>query len=652
MNRTNGSNLSYNNHPVFNYLHDVVFQLNNKNQITYINNAVLRYGYDPNQIVGKNILYFVSTADKKKLIKSLSGQETKNPAESSLILHLFTYESNQNYNKAKSLKIKPCFRLTLYKEILNKVHQESAILGIANDITEQKLVEDALQLSEEKFSVIFENSQDAILVLKNQKIQYCNHNALDLFKKKEEELLNKTLIDFSPKIQADGEPSLDKLRKKLHNAVNIAPQTFEWSLLKSNDQKGFIELTLKSVNWYDGSDILVIAKDITKRKHLEEELLQIQKMESIGSLAGGIAHDMNNILMAILGYTEIANYSIDKGNLIELRSCLDQVYTASIRAKELVYQILTISSKSKIQKQPIKLQTVLNEALNFLRSTVPCSIIIEREFCQNDVVICANMVQIYQIIMNLCINSVHAMDENKGIIKVKLENIYLEQGPHAKLIDLNPGEYALLSIKDNGHGIEKNVIDKIFEPFFTTKNKEKGTGLGLSVVYNIVRDYKGTIQVKSEKDKGCEFFIYLPKYDSKKVNEIKKSSLNPVSVRGKGRILFVDDEKAIVDLGKLVLENRGYFVRSFTDVNEVLCEFKNNPDFYDLAILDLVMPKISGLQLTEELRHIRPELKVIIITGNTNSFLLEKAKELQIKIIQKPFSIEEMHTMIQKYISQ
>jgi len=394
--------------------------------------------------------------------------------------------------------------------------------------------------------------------------------------------------------------------------------------------------------------------DITERKQmnkereqLEVQLQQSRKMEAIGTLAGGIAHDFNNILSAIFGYSEIALFSIpDKSRA---RDNIDQVLKAGYRARDLVKQILVFSRQGELEQKPIQIQYVVKEALKLLRASLPTTIEIQQNISTKPGSIMADLTKIHQVLMNLCTNALHAMQEDGGILEVGVQDVRLGVSESKKL-GLTPRGYVELSVKDTGCGMDRNTSERIFNPYFTTKEKDVGTGMGLAVVHGIVKEHGGAITVDSEPGKGSLFHVYFPKIVDEAKHE--ETTVSPMP-GGNERILLVDDEEQIINLGRILLQKLGYQVTTKTCPIEALDEFKPHPDDYDLVITDFTMPKMTGDRLAEELMAIRPDIPIILCTGFSERITEETAIDIGIKgFVMKPIVIRELSEIIRKVLDK
>ena len=389
---------------------------------------------------------------------------------------------------------------------------------------------------------------------------------------------------------------------------------------------------------------LISTTDLTERKKIEENLRKAQKMESIGTLAGGIAHDFNNILYPIIGFTEMSMQDLPKTH--EVQENLQDILDGAKRARDLIKQILLFARQEKQTLKPIILKPVVEEALKLLRSSISANIDIQSHFYDGKDYVLSDATEIHEIVMNLCINAYHSMEEDGGTLIVRLN----KQKPSSDL-NLPSGEYICLSVSDSGVGIPKEIIDKIFEPYLTTKELGKGSGLGLSVVHGIVTNYKGNISVESSPGKGSVFNIFLPVTIQSEKVEQKRIKDKPLD--GTENILFVDDEASIVKLAIRILERLGYTITGKTSCTEAFELFKEKPDTFDLVITDMAMPIMTGTELAKKILKIQPDMPIIICTGFSEKVDPETAKSIGIKeYIKKPILTEELTSKIRKVLDQ
>ena len=375
----------------------------------------------------------------------------------------------------------------------------------------------------------------------------------------------------------------------------------------------------------------------------EKQLQQVMKLQAIGTLAGGIAHDFNNILFPIVGYTELTMDDIPEDS--QARQNLEEILKAANRAKELVQQILTFSRQGCQERKPLKVQYLIKEAFKLLRATIPSSIEIDCDIDESCGPIKGDPTQVHQIIMNLCTNAYHAMQETGGKLAIKLKEIHVGYEQSMERVGMKVGRHIELTVKDTGHGMDMQVMDRIFEPYYTTKEQGKGTGLGLSVIHGIVKNHGGDITVTSQPGKGSTFKVYLPAIDEyeEEIEIIAPS----IETNGCERILLVDDEKQIIDIEQQILERLGYKVTPKTDSEEALEEFAAQPDRFDLVITDMTMPKMTGDQLARRMMDIKPQIPVILCTGFNEAITEEKALAMGIdKFVMKPIIKDDLASTI------
>ncbi len=383
-------------------------------------------------------------------------------------------------------------------------------------------------------------------------------------------------------------------------------------------------------------------RDITERKRaeaekeeLEAQLRQAHKMEAIGTLVGGIAHEINNIVGIILGNAELSMLDVPKSD--PAGECLQEILTASFRAKEVVRQIMTFARKTPDTRKPIDICETVKESMKLIRSTIPSTIEIrQRISCESEIVL-ANPTEINQILMNLCSNSVHAMGDETGVLEVMLEPVVLDEQAASHYDRLTAGEYVRLSVKDSGSGIDPDIMDRVFDPYFTTKDVDKGLGMGLAVVFGIVEKHNGLITLTSEIGKGTTAEVWLPKTDLRADTQAVEGSDPP---KGNEHILLVDDEPSLVSLLTQMLERHGYTVVGKTSSKEALNFFQAESDAFDLIITDMSMPEMPGDRLAMEAMKIRPDIPVIICSGHNDRLDADRAKRAGIKeYMMKPLDL-------------
>jgi two-component system, cell cycle sensor histidine kinase and response regulator CckA len=396
------------------------------------------------------------------------------------------------------------------------------------------------------------------------------------------------------------------------------------------------------------SGVVLVFRDISARRRLEEELRQAHKMEAIGNLAGGIAHEFNNVLGIILGNAELAlddvpDWNPAKGSLREIRK-------ASFRAKDVVRQILSFARKTMTSLKPLEMNTIVKESLKLMRASIPTMVDIQPGIPSNPSTILGDPTEIHQIVINLCANAAHAMKETGGILEVGISEVTLDEKTASRFEDLSGGDFVKLTVRDNGTGIAPDILEKVFEPYFTTKEFGAGSGMGLAVVYGLVKKCKAAIHIESTFGEGTTVTVLFPRIEEEIPAKEKREGEFP---GGTESVLLVDDEPSIVDMIQQMLERMGYTVSSMTDSTAALARFKSAPDEFDLVITDMSMPKMSGDQLAAALLKVREDLPILLCTGHSDTVDEKKAKEIGIKgFAMKPLNMGKLARAVRGALGQ
>ena len=529
------------------------------------------------------------------------------------------------------------------------------------DITEHKRVLKELRESQQKLSDIIDFLPDATLVVdKEGRIIAWNKAIEEMTGVPAADMLGKGDYEYALPFHGDRRPVLiDSVLNSLKEpeAPYTSVKRRDWVLEAEayipnlRGRESYLFGVASALKDSKGNVVGAIEsiRDITDRKVLKSRLRQAQKMEAIGTLAGGIAHDFNNILSAVIGYAQLA--LTEPGGDDRHRSYIEQIYKAGQRAGDLVKQILTFSRQTDEKLRPLRVSPIVAEVLKLLRASLPTTVEVRQSIQSDPDTVLASPTHIHQILMNLCTNAAHAMRNKKGILNVTLGPVQIRPGDGLAGDVLTPGAHLKLSVCDTGQGIEPEVIEKIYNPFFTTKKPGEGTGMGLSVVHGIVMDCRGAITVQSEVGKGTEFNVYLPLLiDAKEKKE--ETAVAPI-VRGNERILFVDDEEILINLGKEMLTGLGYQVIGRTNSLEALELFRAVPNQFDLVITDMTMPNLTGIELAQKLMLIRPNLPVILCTGFSEEITPQKAEFLGMRdFVMKPIVLVQMAAAIRRIFDQ
>ena len=594
-------------------------------RIVYVNAACPRLcGYAKDEMVGLNIkeLFDLTSLQNSQIDKCLQEETAK------------------NFEATAIKKDGSPFPVHISIAPLRSEASPRGCTIIASNIGERKRSQKALIDSHVRFLMVLDSIDADIYVsdLETYEVLLTNRHMRESFG---EDLVGKTCYQV---FRNESIPCSHCTNDKLLDSDGHPAGVCVWEGKNPITGKWYINYD-RAIKWVDGRFVrLQIATDISRIKDLEKESLRIQaqlqqaqKMEAIGTLAGGIAHDFNNILSAVIGYTEIALADMPEDT--SQHRNLQEVLKAGSRARDLVKQILTFSRQTEQELKPLQINQIVRETLKLLRASLPTTVKISQDI-QSDSAVLADPTQVHQVIMNLCTNAAHAMRTKGGQLKIDLSDVvlggsFIEQHPY-----LSPGVYIKLRVIDTGHGMEKAILDRIFDPFFTTKERGEGTGMGLAVVLGIVKSHGGTITVESEVGKGSIFNVFLPVIMREVDHEVKTRAPIPT---GTERILFIDDEKSLVDLGQQILERLGYKVTIRTSSVEALELFMEQPEKFDLVITDMTMPNMTGDELAGKLMNIRADIPVILCTGYSERISRERAHGLGIKeFILKPIVMREL----------
>lgn len=498
-------------------------------------------------------------------------------------------------------------------------------------VMERISAREALVESESNYRALIDRIPDAVFIHVDEKIVFANAATAKLAgATHERDLIGMSGLLFAPR------EAHDEIRQNLRRCVEGKGNPVKERNLCRLDGSQFRAEVVSVPFTYRGQPaVQTIIRDVTERRRLEEFLHNSQKLQAIGTLAGGIAHDFNNILGGIMGYTQLA--ALDAGTNAGAKESLREVLKAADRARDLVAQILTFSRQQKQQRQVVTLSTVTKEVLKLLRATLPATIQIDSRIDKDAPSVLADPTQVHQVLMNLCTNAAHAIGARTGRIEVSLTRAEFDAAGPAEHPGTTAGVYAQLSVSDDGCGIPAENLKRIFEPFFTTKHPWEGTGLGLAVVHGIVEEHGGVIEVRSEPGVGTCFDIYFPEC---------RGNVDSVNFAGEElpcgsgeHILFVDDESALADTARRLLEQLGYKVTAETDPRNALKRVCDAPQDFDLLFTDLTMPGLTGADLVVRVLEQRPGMPVLVATGFNATWNREALQQLGVHdLVMKPLS--------------
>ena len=619
---------------LFENANDIMYTLDLDGNLTSMNKAGERItGYAREELLNRPIGPLLAMGEgeimREMLERKLTGVDS-----------LTTYELEATTKEGQKLFLEVSSRL-IFKE-----GRAAGIQGIARDISDRKRAQEEITKSEERFRALIENSSDMVAVLGPEGfVRYASPSACRILGYSSEELVGKLVFELVHPVDA-------RAVTAAWNRWNQGTQSGVPTELRVRHKNG----TWRTVEATDAnllgneavSGVVINARDITERKHLEEQLLHSQKMDAIGRLAGGLAHDFNNLITAINGFSDLLLMNLHRGD--PLRHHVDEIKKAGQRAASLTRQLLAFSRKQVLQPKVLDLNRVVSDMDQMLRRLIGEDIELETNLAPDLWCVKADPGQIEQVIMNLVVNARDAMPEG-GKLLIVSSNVN-GTGSGRNQTEQSSSDYVMLRVTDTGSGIDTDTMSQIFEPFFTTKGKGKGTGLGLSTVYGIVEQSGGHISVNSELGQGATFEIYLPKSDERRASD--EDMAHPLeALGGSETILLVEDEEAVRNLGSQLLASRGYKVLEARNGGEALLICEQYPNRIHLMLTDVVMPNMSGRQLAERLAPIKPDMKVIYMSGYADDTILGLGiPSSETAFLNKPFSPDALMRKVRQVLGE
>ena len=519
--------------------------------------------------------------------------------------------------------------------------QRQALLTSAQALKERN---DELSQSKNRLAAIIDSSLDAIIcVNQHLRIVVFNPSAATIFECQCEQALGQALTNFLP----------DAAQACLKKDIAQQPQLGEMMGITRKGGTVPLDVSVSFERQPDGDIITLFAHDLTNRKKmesqrvaLESQLRESQKMQAVGTMAGGIAHDFNNIIGAILGNVDIAKQDVESNAPVLV--CLAEIEKAGRRARNLVRQILTFSRNDPPRRVPLQLADVVHETMRLVKVTLPPNVEMQAQIDPATPLVLADATQIAQALLNLCTNAIHAIGTKSGIITIEL--CLDKQDVSADKTSDSPKKWVKLLVTDTGSGMIAETLERVFEPFFTTKPVGQGTGLGLSVVHGIMRSHSGSIEVQSTPGVGSQFSLRFPVAEGVSI----ETTIAPASAQVKGcgqRVMYVDDDEALVFLVKRVLTRKGFEVHTFTDPKAALEAIRADPLQLDLLLTDFNMPGYSGVELLRDVKSIRPDLPVALASGYVTPEIEQAARHAGARaLIHKPNDVDELCSTVQKLL--
>lgn len=625
---------------------DLITRVDTEGRFVFVNHASLDiYGLSPDECIGRTAFDFIHPEDRESTMALFQNWLTQAG-------EIFTHENRQTGIDGREHYM----AWSIYSE-KDENGNVTGFASSAKDITSQKLAEAALLESEITFRKLFADSSDAILLIDGKGVFVeCNQAALDLLKMTREQFLLLPPARISPEFQPDGRRSAESAPDMIALAYSKGLHRFDWVCVNAEGGEFIVEVSLMPIVIKGQTMLHTTWRDITGRKLAEEEkikletqLLQAQKMESVGRLAGGVAHDFNNMLGVIIGHAEMALENVNHDQPIH--EDLSEILKAAERSADLTKQLLAFARKQTIAPKVLDLNETVAGMLKMLQRLIGEDIHLTWQPAANLWQVKMDPTQIDQILANLCVNARDAIT-NVGQITIETLNCTFDDDFCANYPDFLPGDYILLAISDNGRGMDKKTLAQIFEPFFTTKGLGEGTGLGLSTVYGVVRQNNGLINVYSEPGHGTTFKIYLPRYMGKTEQAITEKTTMLIK-GGHETILLVEDEPAFLNLTKKMLEQHGYTVLTANNPNDAIQMAREHSGEISLLITDVIMPEMNGRDLAGRLLLHHSHLKYLFMSGYTADLIAHHGVlDDGVHFIQKPFTTQTLAAKIREVLDK
>lgn len=602
----------------------------NSGEILACNQALLKMtGYNEDELIGQPQAKLHPVNREDRNFSASFVQQRCNPDGEKLITQILTKQGELRDVEIKTNQLQMDGRAVLH--------------GYFNDITEQKAITDALRQSEEKFANVFANAPIMITISNLQDGRYLDANAkfYEVTGHSKEGLVGRTSLELgviTPETRSE-------LIRILEHEGRVVGR--EMDLCRKDGTPRKCRYYGEIIAIAGEKRLLSLALDTTEQRELEERLQQGEKMQAIGLLAGGIAHDFNNQLSAVLGYAELMQLKTDNE---QIKSYAGKIRTAAQRATGLTQQLLAFSRKKETLELPIKVEALINEVASILSHSIDKKITIHKIFAADRSTVLGDATPLQNALLNIAINARDSMPDG-GELTFRTElSVLSEADCEMRPEELTPGPYLQLQISDTGSGISPEDLTKIFDPFFTTKKIGKGTGMGLASAYGTLRSHHGFIDVSSELGIGTTFSLYLPLLTDNSL-AAPAPSVTPVLPHGQGKILLADDEEMVLQVCSIMLEELGYRVESFPDGEAAFDYYREHWNDIDLVILDMIMPKLNGLETFSAMKHLNPNIRCIIASGYSGEKQAEEILRQGVAaFMSKPIEHRELANTISRIL--
>jgi PAS domain S-box-containing protein len=619
---------------------DIIYVLDHEGNFTFAGGAIKNLlGFTAEDLIGKYFSCIIWPEDLEKARWHFNERRTGERATRMLELRLKTKQRQVTPFDICDLAIELDAFGMYNKPVSEKDKKFLGTYGVARDISRRKQIEEALRESEEKYRMLVENANDAIFIVQDNVVKFPNPKTEQLTGYSTEELAKIPVYKFIH--PEDRHMVLGWGRRRI--AGDNLPGIYSCRIIDRSGEELWVQINLVPINWEGRPAALNFIRDITQERKLEAQFQQAQKMEAIGTLAGGVAHDFNNLLTSIQGSASLMLLETDRDHphYRILQDIEKQVQSGA----KLTKQLLGYARKGKYEVKPFNLNRLVEETSETFGRTRK-EINIHRDLAENLFLIEGDDRQIEQVLLNLYVNAADAMPAGGDLFLKTMNVVDKEMGGNVA----KPGNWVLLIIRDTGIGMDKKIQERIFEPFFTTKERGKGTGLGLASVYGIIKAHGGYIDIDSIKGQGTTFSIFLPE---SKMEFMEEKKVHEEIISGSGTILLVDDEEMILDIGDRLLKELGYNVLVAESGEKALAIYNQNQDKIELVILDMIMPGMGGGEVYDRVKQLNPNAKVLLCSGYTMDAKTQQIIKKGVDgFIPKPFNMRLLSKKIREILDK